>query len=60
MTRDDMDQAMEVLGQPKTRPGEAKSQRPKMTVSLRQRTSVKQAASPIIAKSEGEKANDPP
>ncbi len=46
MTHDDMDQAMEVLGQSVTRPGEVQPQKPKMTVSLRQKASTKQAASP--------------
>ena len=60
MTHDDMDQAMEVLGQSVTRPGEVKPQKPMMTVSLRQKTSAKQAASPITTKNEEEKTDNPP
>ena len=60
MTHDDMDQAMEVLSQSVTRPGEVQPQKPKMTVSLRQKTSAKQAPSPIIPKKEEEKTTDPP
>ena len=41
MTHDDMDQAMEVQSRPVTRPGEVQPQKPKMTVSLRQKTSTK-------------------
>ena len=60
MTHDDMDQAMDVLSQSVTRPGEIKPQKPKMTVSLRQNTSAKQAASPVTSKNEEGKAIDPP
>ena len=60
MTHDDMDQAMEVLSQSATRPGEAKPQKPKMTVSLRQKTSTKQAASSITNNDEEEKINHHP
>ena len=59
MTHDDMEQAMEVLGLLMTRPGEVQPQKPKMTVSLRQKTSVKQAASPIVSKNEKEKTTEP-
>lgn len=59
MTHDDMDQAMEVLGQPVTRPGEVKPQRPKMLVSLRQKTSEKQTLSLPMPIKEEEKATDP-
>ena len=60
MTHDDMDQAMEVLSQISTRPGEVQPQKPKMSVSLRQKTSAKQALSPIIPIKEEEKTTDPP
>ena len=59
MTHDDMDQAMEVLSQSVTRPGEVKPQKPKMTVSLRQNTSTKQAASTTTIGDEEEKTTDP-
>ena len=41
MTHDDIEQAMEVLGQSVTRSGEVQPQKPKMTVSLRQKTAAK-------------------
>ena len=58
MTHDDMDQAMEVLSQSVTRPGEVQPQKPKMTVSLRQKTSVKQAAPLITIGDVEEKTTD--
>ena len=58
MTHDDMDQAMEVLGQSVTRPGEVQPQKPMMTVSLRQKTSAKQAASPATIGDEEVKTTD--
>ena len=58
MTHDDMDQAMEVLGQSVTRPAEVKPQKSKMSVSLRQKTSAKQAASPATIGDEEVKTTD--
>ena len=58
MTHDDMDQAMEVLGQSVTRPGEVQPQKPMMTVSLRQKASAKQTASPATIGDEEVKTTD--
>ena len=59
MTHDDIEQAMEVLSQSTTSPGEVQLQKPKMTVSLRQKTSTKQAASTTTIGDEEEKNTDP-
>ncbi len=58
MTHDDIEQAMEVLSQSTTRTGEVQSQKPKMTVSLRQKTSAKQTASPATIGDEEVKTTD--
>ena len=58
MTHDYMDQAMEVLSQSVTRPGEVKPQKPKMSVSLRQKTTAKQTAPPTTIGDEEEKTTD--